>query len=216
MGRELAAKRRMEILEAASELFLRQGYLRTSMQDVANAGRVSKATLYQIFESKEEVGAEASFLLTIRMLDRIELLMEKDLPFSEELLRQSIRIRMEQFAQRIRLTEEIFLSMEEEHKERYLLTLIRNKFQIFRVFTRVIMRSFSLGNELAAGELTFVLNGLLREYMAIQQDEGLQMEEDAVCEMIVDSLEAVMERRREKEPLITPQQMKKFRRTLDG
>lgn len=216
MGREPAAGRRIEILETAVNLFLRQGYLRTSMQDVAEAAKVSKATLYQLFESKEGLGTEAASLLTMRMLDRVEAAAEQEHPFSQELLKQSIQIRMEQFAQRSRLAEEILFSMEEGQKEQYLMPLVQNSLQVFRCFTRVIMRTFGVGSELMAGELTFVLNGLLREYMAVNGEEGLKLEEDAVCDLIIDCLEAVMERRRDKERMITPQQMRTFQNTLDG
>lgn len=216
MGREPTAERRIEILETAVNLFLRQGYLRTSMQDVAEAAKVSKATLYQLFESKEGLGTEAASLLTMRMLDRVEAAAEQEHPFSQELLKQSIQIRMEQFAQRSRLAEEILFSMEEGQKEQYLMPLVQNSLQVFRCFTRVIMRTFGVGSELMAGELTFVLNGLLREYMAVNGKEGLKLEEDAVCDLIIDCLEAVMERRRDKERMITPQQMRTFQNTLDG
>lgn len=216
MGREPAAERRIEILETAVSLFLSQGYLRTSMQDVAETASVSKATLYQIFESKEGLGTEAVSLLTMRMLERVEAAAERNHPFSQDLLKQSIQIRMEQFAQRSRLTEEILFSIEEGQKEQYLLPLVQNSLRIARCFTRVIMRTFGLGSELMAGELTFVLNGLLREYMAVNGEEGLKLEEDAVCDLIIDCLEAVMERRRDKERMITPQQMRTFQETLDG
>lgn len=216
MGREPTAERRIEILETAVSLFLSQGYLRTSMQDVAETASVSKATLYQIFESKEGLGTEAVSLLTMRMLERVEAAAERNHPFSQDLLKQSIQIRMEQFAQRSRLTEEILFSIEEGQKEQYLLPLVQNSLRIARCFTRVIMRTFGLGSELMAGELTFVLNGLLREYMAVNGEEGLKLEEDAVCDLIIDCLEAVMERRRDKERMITPQQMRTFQETLDG
>lgn len=216
MGREPTAERRIEILETAVSLFLSQGYLRTSMQDVAETASVSKATLYQIFESKEGLGTEAVSLLTMRMLERVEAAAERNHPFSQDLLKQSIQIRMEQFAQRSRLTEEILFSIEEGQKEQYLLPLVQNSLRIARCFTRVIMRTFGLGSELMAGELTFVLNGLLREYMAVNGEEGLKLEEDAVCDLIIDCLEAVMERRRDKERMITSQQMRTFQETLDG
>lgn len=216
MGREPTAERRIEILETAVSLFLSQGYLRTSMQDVAETASVSKATLYQIFESKEGLGTEAVSLLTMRMLERVEAAAERNHPFSQDLLKQSIQIRMEQFAQRSRLTEEILFSIEEGQKEQYLLPLVQNSLRIARCFTRVIMRTFGLGSELMAGELTFVLNGLLKEYMAVNGEEGLKLEEDAVCDLIIDCLEAVMERRRDKERMITPQQMRTFQNTLDG
>ena len=54
MGREPTAERRIEILETAVSLFLSQGYLRTSMQDVAETASVSKATLYQILNPKKD------------------------------------------------------------------------------------------------------------------------------------------------------------------
>ena len=216
MGREPTAERRIEILETAVSLFLSQGYLRTSMQDVAETASVSKATLYQIFESKEGLGTEAVSLLTMRMLERVEAAAERNHPFSQDLLKQSIQIRMEQFAQRSRLTEEILFSIEEGQKEQYLLPLVQNSLRIARCFTRVIMRTFGLGSELMAGELTFVLNGLLKEYMAVNGEEGLKLEEGAVCDLIIDCLEAVMERRRDKERMITPQQMRTFQETLDG
>ena len=41
------------------------------MQDVAETASVSKATLYQIFESKEGLGTEAVSLLTMRMLEPV-------------------------------------------------------------------------------------------------------------------------------------------------
>ena len=87
MGREPTAERRIEILETAVSLFLSQGYLRTSMQDVAETASVSKATLYQIFESKEGLGTEAVSLLTMRMLERVEAAAERNHPFSQDLLK---------------------------------------------------------------------------------------------------------------------------------
>src|ERR1700743_2647952 len=46
-----------KILEAASELFLEQGYGAVSMDQIARAAGVSKATVYAHFESKENLFA---------------------------------------------------------------------------------------------------------------------------------------------------------------
>lgn len=45
--------RELQILEAARDLFLDQGYAATSMDQVASRARVSKTTLYTRFPSKE-------------------------------------------------------------------------------------------------------------------------------------------------------------------
>ena len=48
-----AERKRLVILEAASDLFLRQGFLGASMDEVAALASVSKQTLYKQFANKE-------------------------------------------------------------------------------------------------------------------------------------------------------------------
>jgi AcrR family transcriptional regulator len=48
---------RQAIVRAASGLFARHGFKKTSMDDIANQAHVGKGTIYQVFESKEEVFA---------------------------------------------------------------------------------------------------------------------------------------------------------------
>ena len=47
--------RRVQILDAAEELFLRQGYDRTSVQDILDALGMSKGGFYHYFDTKESV-----------------------------------------------------------------------------------------------------------------------------------------------------------------
>jgi TetR/AcrR family transcriptional regulator, transcriptional repressor of aconitase len=48
-------RRRAEILEAASECFARNGFHRTTMQDVVKESRLSPGAIYNYFDSKEEI-----------------------------------------------------------------------------------------------------------------------------------------------------------------
>lgn len=49
------ARRRLHILRVATELFSRQGYRKTSMDEVAAAAGVAKGTLYTYFATKNEL-----------------------------------------------------------------------------------------------------------------------------------------------------------------
>jgi len=64
MERKLREKeeRRTIILEKAKELILERGILALSMQDIADAVELSKATLYLYFENKEAILAEIGSL----------------------------------------------------------------------------------------------------------------------------------------------------------
>jgi TetR/AcrR family transcriptional regulator, mexJK operon transcriptional repressor len=51
-------RKRKAILEAATTLFLRNGYLGTSMDEIAARARVSKQTVYKAFSDKESLFSE--------------------------------------------------------------------------------------------------------------------------------------------------------------
>lgn len=67
---------RDHIVEAADQLFYRQGYEHTSFSDIADAVRISRGNFYYHFKSKDEIlGAviEARLANTQAMLDRWEI-----------------------------------------------------------------------------------------------------------------------------------------------
>ena len=53
-----AAERRQELLDAAVDVFARDGYHRASLEDIAGAAGVSKALIYEHFSSKRELHDE--------------------------------------------------------------------------------------------------------------------------------------------------------------
>ena len=54
-GPTRAERKHQSIIDAASDLFLTNGYTRTSMDDVAHRARVSKQTIYMHFGDKEHL-----------------------------------------------------------------------------------------------------------------------------------------------------------------
>lgn len=55
MGNELAETRRREILEAAMAAFDRQGYAATTVDDIAAGAGISKGSIYNYFQSKQDL-----------------------------------------------------------------------------------------------------------------------------------------------------------------
>jgi len=63
------ARKRRAILEAATEVFLRHGYLGASMDEVAAKAAVSKQTVYKQFEDKEHLFAEIILGTTLQVVE---------------------------------------------------------------------------------------------------------------------------------------------------
>jgi len=55
MRPEKRRERRMSIVRAARDVFLRYGYRKTALEDVAQAADLGKATLYHYFEGKDDL-----------------------------------------------------------------------------------------------------------------------------------------------------------------
>ena len=66
-------KRRLKLITSAAELFLTKGTAGVSMQDVAAAANVSRATLYTYFGSKDEIFDAAVDGITLSVRDRAKM-----------------------------------------------------------------------------------------------------------------------------------------------
>lgn len=67
MSKSKKISSRERIIEAANDLFYRQGYHRTGINQIIDESGVAKATFYSNFKSKEELGVEY-----LRERDRID------------------------------------------------------------------------------------------------------------------------------------------------
>ena len=71
-GRKRNPQRELRILDAALDLFGRKGFEATTVSAICEAAGVSEATLYEYFESKEQVLFSIAELYTRRELERLE------------------------------------------------------------------------------------------------------------------------------------------------
>lgn len=73
------------IIQAASRLFLAKGYPNISVDDVAKACNVTKATIYYYYASKAELFTETMVQMMIRIRKRMNVMLQKNLPLKERL-----------------------------------------------------------------------------------------------------------------------------------
>jgi len=59
-SKEMDIAKREKVLEAALGVFLRYGYKRVTMNDIAEAARISRPALYLVFDSKDARGKASS------------------------------------------------------------------------------------------------------------------------------------------------------------
>jgi AcrR family transcriptional regulator len=81
------ARRRLRIVQAATDLFVRQGYRKTSMDEIASRAGVAKGTLYLYFGSKAELLVHAIAEEKKRIVVRLKPILAPEVPAEEKLRR---------------------------------------------------------------------------------------------------------------------------------
>ena len=67
----MAAQKEQKVIEAARQIFLRYGYKRVTMADIAEAAGMSRPALYLVFPSKEETLVAVTAQVFASMLDEL-------------------------------------------------------------------------------------------------------------------------------------------------
>lgn len=75
------------ILKAAARLFLKNGYKEVSIDDVAKACGVTKATVYYYYDTKAELFTKTMIEMINRIRQRILSILQEDMPLRDTLLK---------------------------------------------------------------------------------------------------------------------------------
>ncbi len=86
-------ERKEKIIKVARDLIAHYGFRKTTMEDIAKASGIAKATLYHYFRSKEDILREIINFEGEMLRTKLLEIVESDLPASEKLKRYS-RVRM--------------------------------------------------------------------------------------------------------------------------
>jgi AcrR family transcriptional regulator len=145
----LPEDRRVQILAAAEVVFPQKGYAATTLQDVANEAGISSSTIYQHFESKEELFlALTDNLNFVPVLDQInEALKTEDHAYYEDVRQALISV------------AEAFLDSHTRNAE------------IIRMFIAEAGKFPEVGERYCRHLITPV-ESLLEHYLAHQMDKG--------------------------------------------
>ena len=78
---EAYQRKRKEIIDAAMNLFSKNGYDKTSISQIATVMHIDRATLYYYFSSKDEIYQEISTNIAIKNVTEIENIAKSDISF---------------------------------------------------------------------------------------------------------------------------------------
>ena len=187
-------EKRKFILETAAKFFSKNGFFATSVQDIAKECNISKATIYQLFNSKEDILYQIIQYKHDQIIQEAALIDNSDISSPKEQLIEKIVIELVGFHQNNDFLSILFHSDQS----------IRNN-QIKNLFDetqRVMMywhkeslsKAYGPKVDFHIWDLTLTFQGIIKEFFAFwESKEQVNPDYRKIASFIADSMDAIVE-----------------------
>lgn len=193
-------EKKRHILLAAMKLFAANGYMQTTMQEIAEACKISKGSVYQQFASKEELLLDIFKFFNKRVNDGLQLVECERHLSPRERLEQKILVERHLWAEYPEfLTMQMrenggFVSQEIEDYLKRMNTEIRLN------FIDSLVGLYGEGYAPYAPEGALLLSSLMSSYSGLQLVEKITLGPEEVCRHMMHIVDAVAERTLREKP----------------
>jgi|GEM_PF-1111441 len=187
-------KKRKFVLETAAKFFSKNGFFATSVQDIAKECNISKATIYQLFDSKEDILYQIIQYKHDQIIQQAALIDNSDISSPKEQLIEKIVIELVGFHQNNDFLSILFHSDQS----------IRNN-QIKNLFDetqRVMMywhkeslsKAYGPKIDFNIWDLTLTFQGIIKEFFAFwESKEQINPDYRKIATFITDSMDAIID-----------------------
>ncbi len=185
---------RAQLLSAAHELFMSQGFDNTTIQQLADQVGISKGAVYLHFRSKTDVMMALVNDLDTEVLRYIEQLADDPELSPAEKLHAQLRYQFADVRERQSLLEIYLKATNVSMNEELALLAQKMRIQWQDAQERFIRLAYPTLDEQFTADVAAVLNGALNEYYTYVILEGAEIDPDRVADLIVGLAGAFVER----------------------
>ena len=187
-------EKRKIILEMAAKLFSKNGFFATSVQDIAQECNISKATIYQLFDSKEDILYQIIQYKHDQIIQEAALIDNSDIGSPKEKLVEKILIELNRFHED---NDSVLILFHSDQS-------IRNN-QIKNLYDdtqRVMMywhkeslcKAYGPKVDFHIWDLTLTFQGIIKEFFAfLESKEQINPDYRKIASYIADSMDAIIE-----------------------
>ena len=95
MNEDAKSAKFQQLVTTATELFLRHGIRRVSIEEICHTAKFSKMTFYKYFKNKVDLAKYAITQMVSEAIDKYRKLLDQDIPYLEK-VKQMVNMKMEQ------------------------------------------------------------------------------------------------------------------------
>ncbi len=184
--------KKKNIIEAATRIFADKGYFSTSVQEIAEQCSISKASLYKLFSSKEELFIEVFEYHQNLMFQKASIYSFDTSLSSRDLLIKQFCTQIEDFLKR---KDFIFMQLKDtpssgNNNLKKVMKKMRSRILLWQ--KECLIQAYGEEIEPYIWDLTITLQGLMKEYITILTDENDHPDIKAISIFLVDRLDSLV------------------------
>lgn len=200
--------KKTKILDTAIELFRAKGYSAASMQDIAEACGMAKASIYKFFASKEELFTAAFVACHQTLLDRVAALEREGAWLNlspKEKLRRKVEIQLEYTVEN-HLFMIDFKELPIATNEHFIAAWKRKKAALHAWRRELLIEAYGDRIEPYVWDIVAIFRGIHLEYLSFVQQKVIALPMAELAAFIVDRMDAVISDmvRTKPKPVIEP------------
>lgn len=192
-----------EIIHAGVYLFSNKGFAATSVQDIASYCNISKATIYKLFKSKEEILIEI-----LKYLNRQILMLVENIDLNEKMsaldkFEEKLYVLFEHLSSKKDFTVMIYQDQSIIKGEEFKKVSVESRFFILNWFKDIILDTY--GNDIKDNiwDIVFTLDGIIKEFSRIFIiKEILSKDNREISKYLVNICSLLVEYSKNNKPLI--------------
>ncbi|WP_252313920.1 TetR/AcrR family transcriptional regulator [Sinobaca sp. H24] len=198
------------ILTKSMHLFSERGFYKTSVQDIAEACRMSKASIYKYFENKEDILLNIATHNRDQMIARSEAIQMDTSLTPREAFKAKV---MEEIRGFIGKREFIYMLQQAKPQQSHRVNELMNQSYgiLLNWHKNMLLEGFGSDVQANIWDLTILFKGFTREItLLLDKKREENVDYEAIAEFVASSIEAVIASRKSTEPLFTSAYMAPF------
>lgn len=196
-------EKRNEIIHAAVYLFSNKGFSSTSVQDIASHCNISKATIYKLFKSKEDILIEIIKHLNKQILLLVENIDLNPEMSSTEKFEEKLYIFFEHLSSKKDFTVMIYQDESVAKSEDFQKISVENKFFLLNWFKDMILDTYGEEIKPHVWDIVISLTGMIKELSRIFiMKEFIIKDHREISKYLVNTVSVLSKNCLDKEPLI--------------
>lgn len=199
-----------EIMQSAIQLFSKQGFQATSVQEIAKSCGISKATLYHFFESKEEILIQVIDVNIDRMIQNtMNVNFDTALSPKEKLIKK-IEVQFDIVFENKHFIKMLLTTFIPQNNPR--VSSLKYKIDVMSIswYKNILLEAFGEKAEPYIWDFTLILQGAVHEYVlqTFKTDKEINFEE--AVRFIVEQIEIMINHSQKLDPVLTSQNMREY------